>query len=344
MQGPGHNEPGVPPPNTVLVRGEFEVGGVQRTRVIFDMAEKSVLKSMDSITTDEIMNFTNTIEAIQGAEVVALLASLFDFMGFDPIQIIKKLLAINKYYREEKKMVDETIETLKVDIMMIVSANIIMGNLQTKSVGRRSQRGRAALEYLQTKYDIRIGSTGAGLPSDQLTFPRVANSFPVLTCRTASVLPKKDFPIAPFKTRDLPKFMRVSSFASFLHETLSERTRTFLLEGVCAYSCDQMVTVHEGEKKKRKVKKDADTFTGLDAWNSQWDYISVSSTSPVPSLAMKKAMITEFLLENLYNDIEPIVRNVRDITGSKEAIPSESEYKKDLRDYVTSPSPTTISA
>jgi hypothetical protein len=322
--------------STALVsKGGLEIAGVTRTPIVFDASEKSIAKSMDEVTTEEILKFTDTIEAVQGKDILSLMSSLFDFMGFDPLMIIKKLLTINKYYRVEKKIDTETEEMLKIDIMMMVCANIMMGNLQTKSVGRRSAKGRAAIEYLMAKYQMKIGSTGAGLPSDTLTFPRVANSFPVLTCRTAQVLPTKNFQGKPFKTVNVPKFMRTTAFASFCSEDMSEDVRMFLLEVVCAYNCDQLITVHEGEQKKKKIAKNANPMTPLDAYAAQWDYILVSSTSPVPDPKMKRAILAEFLIDNLYSELSDIVKNFRELLEIKTPMPTEQEYQKGVRDFIS---------
>lgn len=334
MQGPSGNEPGQPASQEVLVRGKFEVAGKERQAVVLDVTEKALVQSMDAISTQEVQNFVSKIEAIQGGEVLSMLSSLFDFMGFDPIQIIKKLIAVNRYYRETKGMSDETEETLKIDVMMMVSANIIMGNLQVKSIGRRSNKGRAALEYLVSKYQMKIGSTGAGLPSDVLTFPRVANSFPVLTCRSAQVLPMKQLPISPFGAKGIPREMRVGPFATFCPEELESRTRMFLLKAVCAYSCDHMVTVAAGERKKRKSKEVSD-FGPEDAWAAQWDFILVSSSSPVPEMKTKRAMMTEFRLENAYSSLIDVIKKVHELVKLDDAIPSEEEYQKDIQAFIS---------
>jgi hypothetical protein len=323
--------------STSLIKtGTLEVGGSKRGMVVLDMAEKAVVKAMEEINENVISDFTKKVEIIQGKDILALVASLFDFQGFDPNAIIKKLIVLNDYYINVKKLEGESREILVQDVMMMVCANVVMGNLQDKSVGRRSTTGRLALGYLQSKYAIRMGSTGAGLPSDTLTFPRVANSFPALTCRVANVLKPKSFVGTPFKTDLLPSYMRVSCFASLCGEEMKDSVRRFLLEAVCAYSCDQSIVVHEGEKKKRKVKSSDDVLTPKEAYSRQWDYILVSGTSSVPSVPMKKALLSEFLVENQYSVLSDIVKNFRLILEIKEEIPTEEAFRKDISDYISS--------
>lgn len=319
----------------LITQGTLEVGGKTRDVITLDMTEKSMVKAMEEISQKEIQDFTSSMEVIKTDDILSLISSLFDFMGFDPRAIIKKLLIVNDYYINVKKIKDESRETLKTDVIMMICANVVMGNLQNKSIGRRSATGRLALGYLKSKYKMTTGSTGAGRPSDDLTFPRVANSFPVLTCRAAMVLKPKSFPGAPFSTSNLPWFMRVSAFASLCDEKLADRTRTFLLEAVCAYSCDQLIVVHEGEKKKRKVKKTEDVMSPQDAYGNQWDYILVASTSPVPDQKMKRSMIAELLVENYYSDISEIVKTFRDLLKISSSLPTEEEFKSDLTAFTT---------
>lgn len=323
----------------VLIRtGTLDVGGKKRDVIKFDMTEKAIIKAMDEISDKEIIDFTSKMELVQEKDILGLVSSLFEFQGFDPKAIIRKLVIINEYYIKEKKLEEESRDTLMQDVVMMVCANVVMGNLQLKSMGRRSNTGRLALGYLVSKYQIMSGSTGAGLPSDTLTFPRIANSFPVVTCRAANVLKPKSFPSAPFKTAAIPHYMKVSSFASLCGDDMEGKTREFLLQCVCAYSCDQMITVHEGEKKKRKRKgeKADETMTPLDAYGNQWDYIVAASGSPVPSPEMKRAMLLELKVENMYSSLIDIVKRFREILEIKDTILSEEEFQEGVSNYISS--------
>jgi len=301
----------------------------------FDLTDKAVMKALEAVTTKEVREFVKSLEVIQSTQIEVSLYSLFEFMGFDPIQVIKKLILVNRHYRNEMKVAEETEEVLKQDILLMIAANIYMGNLQVKSVSRRSATARFVITYLQQKYAMRIGSTGAGLPADVLTFPRVANSFPVITVRMASVLPSKDFISGKFKTTLLPKWMRVSAFASFCPIEMAARTRLFLLHAVCAYTCDQSVIVSEGESKKPQNKsKKIDILKPEEAFGLQWNFIFVASSSPVPSFGMRKAIHTEFQTDKHYGNLKPIVENLRSIIKDKTPIPSETEFIADLKEFV----------
>lgn len=302
----------------------------------FDMTEKALVKALDSVTPEDILAFTSLLEVTQTDAIDISLYMIFEFQGFDPVSVIRKLLVINKHHRESGGRTEETLALLKEDVMFMIAANIFMGNLQKKSMSRRSASGRQKIATLVAKYAMKTGSTGAGLPSDVLTFPRVANSFPVLATRMAKVLPSKDFLTGVFQTKELPKFMRISAFASFCDQKLEGRTRAFLLHAVCSYSCDQTLVVHEGENKKKKVKKGENVLTPIDAYGLQWTFIEVASNSTVPSAQMKRAMMTEFEMEKQYSVLEPIVKNFRTLVGDSTPMVGKSEYESDIRDFISS--------
>jgi hypothetical protein len=129
--------------------------------------------------------------------------------------------------------------------------------------------------------------------------------------------------------------MRVASFSTFCHSDLNERTRIFLLQAVCAYSCDQTIIVHEGEKKKRRIAKDKDAMTPADAYGLQWDFIMVSSESPVPDLDLKRAMMAEFLVQNLYTHLNDVVKLLREHISDKTPLPTEEQYQEDVKNFIS---------
>lgn len=306
------------------------------TSLVFDMTEKALIKAMEDITTEEVLGFVTLLEATQTGQIEVTIFAIFEFQGFDPNAIIRKLLAVNKYFREEKKVATETLQSLKEDVMFMIAANIYMGNLQRKSLSRRSATGRMKIQELISKYSMKTGTTGAGLASDVLTFPRVVNAFPVLSCRMAMVLPSKDFLSGEFGTRHLPKFMRLSAFGSFCEVALEQRTQLFLLHAVCSYSCDQTMVVHEGERKKKKMKKAEDVMLAMDAYNLQWDFIQITSSSPVPKPQMKRAMMTEFNVITLYETLKPIVTKFRTLVGDANPIPEKGQYESDIQGFINS--------
>lgn len=324
---------GAPTPGTSIAGGGVPLP--PQPKITFDLTDKALVKAMESIQPDEILAFVTLLETVTTDKIDISLFAIFEFQGFDPNSIIRKLLVINKHYRETLGKSEETVEVLKQDVMFMIAANIYMGNLQDKSLSRRSGLGRQKISDLIGKYSLKKGTTRAGLPSDTLTFPRVANSFPVLTTRMAKLLPSKDFVGSQFDTVTLPKFMRVSSFASLCDESIKERTRLFLLHAVCSYSCDQSIVVHEGRKREKRVKKDEDVMTPVDAFALQWNFIDVASKSPVPKVQMKRGMFVEFQMQSLYDVLSPIVSKFRTLVGDPTSMVAKSDYEKDITDFVS---------
>jgi len=318
-------------PGTAGLGGELVLAGTSLDIVALSMTDKALSKAMEEVKQEDIDKFVDMLEVIQAQDIDTTLYSIFNFQGFDPFGVMRKLLAVNRHYREVEKKDKETLEMLKFDVLLAIAAHIFMGNLQDKSLRRRGATGRMAVDYLMSKYGIKRGSTGSGLGSEVLTFPRISNSFPVISVRMASRLPSKNFGKTTLETDVLPHWMRVASFASLCSDKIKDRTRLFLLHAHTAYSVDQTVVVHEGEKRKKKVKKTEDVMTVTDAYNLQWQFIEVSSSSPVPSEAMKIAVLNEFQVSTLHSTLSPIVTRLRNAIGDSTPLPSEAEYRSDLQ-------------
>jgi len=153
---------------------------------VLKMSAKDMTEGMEKIKTAEIDALIQQSVEIDIMQVDILMFSIFEFQGFDPFAIIKKLIFLKNQY-------GLTDEDLKVDIMYMIAANIYMGNLSGKALARRSNEGREVNDELVARYQIQVGTTGTGIPSDVITYPRVSGSFPVVSCRMARRLPTKDF-------------------------------------------------------------------------------------------------------------------------------------------------------
>lgn len=331
---------------TELVRmegGNLEVGGVKKTMVTFTATEKDLLKITEELTTEELQTFFKEIESVSTEDMRKLIFGLFNFMGFDPEEVVKRLISIHKYYVETVKLEGETRETFIKEIVLMCAASVAMGNLQQKSKDRRSGTARQVVEYLSKKYGITTGSTGTGQASTVLTFPRIASSFPSITLRISTFVIPKSFPGKPFETINIPSFMRVSAFCSLLHADLGEKTRTFLLQAACAYSADQSIVFHEGENKKKKLKGAEHALSPEDAFSSQWDFFVAAADSKVPPLATKKSLLVELKVSSFYDAISKVVVRLRTLIKDDTPVISESVFKAEITSYVSGPSLLTSS-
>lgn len=318
------------------VGGQLTISGTALELVALSMTDKALATAMESVAQDEIDRFVTLLEVVQASDIDISLFTIFDFQGFDPFGVMRRLLAVNKHYREVEKRESETLDMLKFDVLLAVAAHIYMGNLQDKALRRRGAVGRMAVDYLMAKYGIKRGSTGSGMGSEVLTFPRIANSFPIITVRMASRLPSKNFGKTSLETDSLPKWLRVAAFSSLCSDKIAERTRMFVLHAHAAYSVDQTIVVHEGEKRKKKVKKSEDVLTVTEAFNLQWPFVEVSSNSPVPKEAMRKAILNELRLQDQYQVLQPVVTRLRSSIGDTSTVPTEAEFKSDLSNFYSS--------
>jgi hypothetical protein len=121
-----------------------------------------------------------------------------------------------------------------------------------------------------------------------------------------------------------------------IDDQASDELKDFLLEVVCAYSCDQTMTVAEGEARKARQGKKPDTMTPIEAHSTQYPYIEAASNSSVPSGAMKRSLMTEFNVSGHYEIFSPVVLNLRTLIGKAAPVMSKETYQKDVSNYVAS--------
>jgi hypothetical protein len=282
------------------------------------MTEKELMDSIEAVSDSEVATLVDETESVASSSISASTFAEFEFQGFDPKKVVKKLLAMSKAHGIKE-------EDLRKDIMFMVAANLYMGNLSGKALIRRSKEGNDRIADLAEKYIVHVGSTGTGLPSDALTFPRIANSFPVMTCRMATVLPTKDFIGKPFNSMEIPRYMRVGAFASFCKKEMDPRLRLFLLEAVASYSCDQSVVFEEGRLKKAKKAGDDAKINVKTIAGDQWTYIQASADSPFPLKPACIEVLKEFNILGQISRLIPVVDNYRKLVGSSEPMPTETE-------------------
>jgi len=292
------------------------------------MTAKQIIKGMSEVSSDEITAMTKATTEVTISSIDITIFSIFEYQGFDPEAIIKKLLVLQKHY-----MLSD--EDMKLQIMYMIAANIYMGNLSGKALGRRAQEGRDMVDDLCSRYEIRVGTTNTGLPSDVLTFPRIAGSFPVLSCRMATVLPTKDHIGKAFNSLKVPTYMRMNAFASLCHEAIAMPTRLFLLKSVAAYSCDQGIVYEEGRRKKMKLKGDELKVDPVAIAAEQWTFIWTASESKIPPVDVKKSAVLSFNVISSYENLRPIVENYNKIMQDPTPIPSTADFARDISAFVS---------
>lgn len=304
-------------------KGKGKEGGKWSLR----LTEKEIMAKMDEVSDSDVMTLVGETESVASSSISAATFAMFEFQGFDPRMVVKKIIVMARAHNLSP-------EDIKKDIMFMVAANIYMGNLSGKALLRRSSAGVELIDDLSAKYSVQTGTTGTGLPSDALTFPRIANSFPVLTCKAATRLPSKDFLGKPFNSRDVPKYMRVGAFASFCKKEMDPRLRLFLLEAVASYSCDQSVVFEEGRlKKAKKSGKDA-VVDPVAIAGEQWTYIQAASDSPLPEKSVCGSVLTEFNIIGQLDKLIPVVANYRNVVGSSEPLPSKVELSTMISEFL----------
>lgn len=281
------------------------------------------------VTDEQIKHIVDKVESMQDSDFTSMVFSIFDFIGFDPQMVSRVLKAYQDHYNDGD-------DTLLSDIKFSIAACLYMGNLQLKSMTKRSLEGRTKIEYLAQKYGIRTGTQNTGLPATALTFPRIAAAYPVLAIRMAVKCPPKTVNL-DFKSLWAPAYMRLTPFASLCAPTMDQELRIFLQEACNAHGSDMAIAFEKGKRKKTNpdFKPDAIAIA-----NDQWAFIEVASASPVPTEDAKKALLTQLNLTKDYENIAKLVANYRAIMTKvgldKVTVLGKKEFEDRLSKYISS--------
>lgn len=269
------------------------------------------------------------VEAIKQSDINPAEFSIFEYQGFDPILLIKKMISINAYYKG-------TAKDLLSDIRFAIAAVFFMGNLDPRKLIKRKDEGKQKIEYLVSKYDIQVGSTGTGIAPEIITFPRVSASFPALSVRMANrILPKAVN--LDFQSGMVPYYMRTSAFHALCSDRMDSELRMMLMEACNAFSADMSISYEKGrlKKQKKEVKYDLASIA-----KDQWEYAEIASTSPVPSEDTKISVIMELDLPSKYKEIAEVVSNYRSkvnkIDRAAVTVLSKEEFDTHVSGFVTS--------
>jgi len=295
---------------------------------VLKLTPQDLTIKMNGLGKDRIDEIMTVSQEVTIDDQIILMFSIFEFQGFDPYAIIRKLVALKDEY-------GLTLDDLKEDILYMIAANIYMGNLSGKALARRNQDGRDLIKELSDRYQVMTGSTGTGMSSDTITFPRVAGSFPVLTCKMANKLPTKDMVGQPFKSVAVPKFMRVNVFATFCPPQMKMRTRLFFMKACAAYSCDQSIVFLVGDMKKKKIPSADQKLDPKGVAADQWTYLWATSEGPVPPMPARRQMHTLFNTISLYDTLKPVVENYNTLMDDPTGLPSKSEFEDDMTHFMT---------
>lgn len=294
-----------------------------------EMTPEKVSEMVQNVTDSEVASTVSLVERIPSGAQDRMEFSIFDFVGFDPLMVVRVLKAYQKFYTDKD-------DDLMSDVRFSIAATIYMGNLQTKALTRRAQEGRTKIEYLTRKYNVRTGSQGAGLPQEALTFPRIAASFPVLAIRMAVTCPPKAVDIE-FKGKQVPACMRLTPFGSLCSPGMDADLRLFLMEASNAHGSDMALAYERGRCKKAKTEFKPNPKAVSE---DQWAFMEVAADSSVPEEDMKKAILTELNLAQYYGDLAEVVANYRSKVSGKAVgageVLSKANFEKLLSDYIAS--------
>jgi hypothetical protein len=178
-------------------------------------------------------------------------AHSIQYVGFDPATI-----AATFWKRGEDT--ERSPEQIQIDFLMACVIACERGNIREDTIKRTGQVGLAWIRNLIKDYDIKIRQSSTSpkivLERDTLTFTRIAQSVPIMTCKimleghakTTSL--KRD----RFGVRELPASMQTSAFSSFVKladgMTAIQSSKIIRLAGI-AWALEFNQTINKVESK-----------------------------------------------------------------------------------------------
>lgn len=290
--------------------------------------DKDELKKLvKAVTPEERVAVIKRHEAKEISKDFFIRFSILEFVGYNPSITIDTLIAMSRVYNDPQAVLD-------ADIDSCLAIVLYLGNVQPKAFSRRSDEGKAMIEYLSGKYNIRTGSTESNMEPEVLTFPRVQSAFPVKAIRMARERPPKSVS-GEYRSDRVPGFMRLHSFGCLCPPGMPITLQELLIDACSAYSADMSIAYTKGnlKKNKRPIVYDA-VQIGLE----QRDFVIIASGSPVPDPESKKHLLLELDLPSHYDSIVAACRQFRGVINkidpSDVVVMSKIEFEKELSRYL----------
>jgi len=233
----------------------------------------------------------------------------FQYEGFDPMTVIRKLMTTQKIQNLGKDEVGK-------DISFIVGISIIIGSpAEDKLDNRMSKDGAARLRALAKKWDINFGKAKQQ-PSTYLTFPRVALAFPAVTMKMMKVIGPKDFP-NDMGSVDLPWYIKHPCFPSVIPANLGADAKRALMNASLCYGIDMTISLQalQGHDLK-KIATD------------QFKFVKASNQSRVPGTQERLKIFKTLESQIDYKKIAAVLSIYKRLVNSDYEIPSEQAYKQ----------------
>jgi hypothetical protein len=235
---------------------------------------------------------------------ISSLISIFTYQGFNPEMVMKHFVSI-----KTKKSISDT--QFQNDLLALLCLACISGNYTNKNKDKRDEKGTAKANELFQLYELKMGSVGNDKRS--VTLPRVALTFPILTCRVGVLCPEKNFS-GPFSSSSLPHVMKNSVFPSLLPTDLGTKTKSALLLAYCCYTCDQ----------SKAINPDLKSASSNDLFHKQYSYVEISHGSPEPDNTSRKAFFKSDIqagIEAGWQGVITVLNTYKGLVDSNYALP-----------------------
>lgn len=276
----------------------------------------AVAESNVVITDSAVLAFIHKIESLDLSATSASDFEMFKYMGFNPIDFVKALMAIQ---RKKAIGVNDFVD----DIKKMIAIGIFLGNPSPSNLQKRDERGVLEITRLTSLYGLQ--QSAKGTDSSTITIPRIVSSFPIHTMNLLQIIGSRVYS-GPLGSTGLPWYMRHRVFPSCVPKSFPEEIKNFLFYGCLAFGIEESAAV----SKNREWEQIA---------NDQINFIRIAHESPIPDEETRKTFFKTLNIQADFKKIQPIARKVRQMLNSDTTkAPTLRNFTKELLAITGGPS------
>jgi hypothetical protein len=217
---------------------------------------------------------------------------VYEYQGFSADAILEAMM------KKRKKLGISKAQFLK-EISLLTGIAMIKGSINDHNIVKMSDKGKANYTAMESKYGITRGG-GKDKAPEVITISRIAAAYPGLVC---NLLRHKKVPCRKFigelKTHLLPEFMQHQAMAAIVPQKLAERSRSFILGLITAYSVEQT----------RAISKTKDDLTVL--MEKQGQFVMTTNGANYPEQEVKEAYFRRYNWQDVTSQMVTVATAIK---------------------------------
>lgn len=218
------------------------------------------------------------------------LAEFFLYEGFDAALVYRHVLAVQKKFKMTQAQFNE-------ELSMLLCLQILRGNVTVSNFSTFSDKGRATVSNAFSRWSLSL-KIDPKKKRSAVTLPRLSLAFPFQAAIISQKI-GKNF-IGPFKSTDLPNFMKTNSFASLI--PLNTPFTQMLTFAYNCFSSDQTLSL---------TRKNMSNTSGEEmgaVFDKQLVFTDIAIQSDIMSPSARRECMRFFKVRDYYKVISDIIK------------------------------------